>query len=397
MSEAKTYQKATLITALAVLSASFINTMGGMINPAIASLAAAYPNTSLNTIMLASTLPMFMAIPVSFLSGKIIKTLGAKGALLVSFGLFMVAGVIPAFLRTSFTSVLVCRAVSGFVSGVITPVNATLVNTYIEPDRRPAMFGYKQSLGSAIGIGLMSLVGIIAAKNVFNIWFLHLILVVPLLFGLLLPKAPDWGESVPASGAAAETSAHEKESIPSSAWVIIIIMLLFSIFSYPAFLYLSSLVEANQMGDAALSGFISTASTAGGVVGSLVFGQLYKVAKKRVVPLFMLLLVVNYLTFAFTRSVALYFVGNFIGGIGYFGMFVALTTALSVNCPPKVFPTAAGVMTAMMSLGIFASSYIISFISKIAGQADSLTFPFVVCSAAFAVLVAVLTVKPLKM
>lgn len=397
MSEVKTYQKALLITVLAVLSASFINTMGGLVNPAIASLAAAYPDVDLNTIMLVSTLPMFMAIPVSFLSGKIIKALGAKGTLLVSFGLFLAAGVMPAFLKASFTAVLVCRAVSGLVSGIVTPINATLVNTYIEPDRRPAMFGYKQSLGNAVGIGLMALVGVIAVKNVFNIWFLHLILIVPLAFGLLLPKAPDWGEDVSSTGSDPAASAQEKEHIPAAAWVIILIMLLFSIFSYPAFLYLSSLIEVNQMGDAALSGLVSTASTAGGVVGSLIFGKLYKVAKKRVVPLFLLLLVVNYLTFACTKSVVLYFAGNFIGGIGYFGMFVALTTALSVSCSPTVFPTASGIMTAMMNLGIFASSYIISFVSKVAGQAGSITFPFVVCSAAFAVLIAVLTVKPLKM
>ena len=397
MSEKNTVQKASLLTVLVVLSASFVNTIGGIVNPAIASLAAAYPSVGLNTIVLVSTLPMFAAIPTSLLAGKIINKLGAKNALLSSFGLLILAGIAPAFMRADFTAVLVCRSVAGLASGVVTPVNATLVSTYIEPARRPAMFGYKQGVGNIVGIVLMALAGIVAAKNVFHIWYLHLVLCVPVILGLFLTTPPSWEEAPAAAEAAAEVKTREKEKVSLSAWGIILIMLVFSIFSYPAFLYLSSLIEANGMGDASLAGFISTASTVGGVVGSMVFGKLYQTLKNRVVPLFLAALVVNYLLFALTDSVVLYFVGNFIGGIGYFGMFVALTTGLSMNCSAGAFPTATGIMTAMMNLGIFASSYVIGFVSDAAGQTGSLSFPFMVCSAVFLVLAGFLVVKPLKM
>ena len=113
MSEKNTVQKASLLTVLVVLSASFVNTIGGIVNPAIASLAAAYPSVGLNTIVLVSTLPMFAAIPTSLLAGKIINKLGAKNALLSSFGLLILAGIAPAFMRADFTAVLVCRSVAG--------------------------------------------------------------------------------------------------------------------------------------------------------------------------------------------------------------------------------------------------------------------------------------------
>ena len=165
MSSTNTYKKAGFFVVLTLLAASFVNTMGGIVNPAIASLAAAYPTVGLSTIMLVSTLPMFTAIPTSLLAGKIIGKLGAKRCLIYSYALFVVSCVAPAFFKTSFTPVLVCRAISGIPTGLVNPLNSTLVTTYMEPERRSAMFGYKQSVGMAVGIGLMALAGIIAMAS----------------------------------------------------------------------------------------------------------------------------------------------------------------------------------------------------------------------------------------
>lgn len=398
MSQAKTsYQKAGFLVVFVVLTASIVNTMGGLVNPTIATMANAYPDVPLSTIQLVSTLPMFAGIPTSLFAGKIINKLGAKWTLISSFSIFMIASVIPTVFRTNFMPILVCRVISGLASGVITPVNSTLVNTYIEPERRPAMFGYKQGIGNATGIVLTSLVGIIAAKNIYNIWYLHLLLILPIALGLLLPKAPQWDAHAAAAAAESAAPVKEKTHIPGGAWVIIVLMFLFSVFSYPAFLYLSSLIEANGMGDAALSGFVSTASNVGGVVGTLFFGLVYKKLGKHIVPVYMLLLVVNYFLFAFTKSVPLYFVANFVGGIGYFGLFVAFTTGLSVNCSSNSFSVATGIMAAMMNVGIFLSSFIMDFITSISGQAGNLAFPFIVCGGVFAVIAVALFAKPLKM
>lgn len=399
MSQAKTsYQKAGFLVVFVVLTASIVNTMGGLVNPTIATMANAYPDVPLSTIQLVSTLPMFAGIPTSLFAGKIINKLGAKWTLISSFSIFMIASVIPTVFRTNFMPILVCRVISGLASGVITPVNSTLVNTYIEPERRPSMFGYMQSLGSAIGVVLTSLVGIIAVQNVFNIWYLHLVLVIPVCLGIMLPKAPQWEEETPAvKTESADSKTQGKGKIPCAAWMTIVLMFLFSVFSYPAFLYISSLIEANGMGDAALSGFVTSASTVGGVLESLLFGRLYKKLGKTVLPIFMLLLVINYFLFAFTKSPVLYLLGNFIGGIGYFSLFVSFNTALSVNCSSSTFQAAAGIMAALKRIGIFLSSYIMDFISAIAGQAGNFAFPFIICGVVFAIIAGILFVKPLRM
>lgn len=123
----------------------------------------------------------------------------------------------------------------------------------------------------------------------------------------------------------------------------------------------------------------------------------YKKLGKHVVPLFMLLLVVNYFIFAFTKSPALYLIANFIGGIGYFSLFVAFNTALSVNCSDSTFRVASGVMSALMNIGLFLSSYIMNFISAVAGQSGNMAFPFVICGIMFIIISVALFIKPIKM
>lgn len=394
MSEGKAYQKAGILAVLTVLTASFFNTITSIINPAIASLAAAYPNESLSTIQLVSTIPMLAAIPTSFIAGKFINKVGIKQSLIILYAITIISGIIPAFSTTSYMPVLACRVVFGLVSGIVVPLNAMMVTAYIEPSRQPAMFGYKQGVGNVIGIAYASLAGIIAVRNVFNIWWLHLILCVPLFLAFFLPKT---SQPELAQGKSEVEKSNSKGRISTGAWVIIVVMGLFSIFSYPAFLYLSSLIEANGMGDASVSGFISTASTIGGIIGSMFFGKFYKAAKNRVIPLFMLLLVVNYLLFAFTSSTAIYFIANLIGGIGYFGMFVALNTGLSKNTSENSFGTAVGVMSVVKSVAMFACPYVMNFVAQIAGQTANFAFLFVVCGVVFAVLTVILFVKPLKM
>lgn len=395
MSEERTYQKAGLLVVFVVLCASVINTMSGLVNPLLATMAKTYPDVSLSTIQLVATLPMLAAIPTSFLAGKIINKLGSKWAMILSFSVFMISSVVPAFFRTNFMPILVCRFINGLSCGLLNPVNSTLVNSYIEPERRPAIFGYKQGIGNATGLLMTSMVGIIATISIFYTWYINLVLLLPICLALLLPKAPQW--ETPAPAAQADTAAvAKKDSIPGKAWGIILLMFLFSVFSYPALLNLSSLIDINNMGDAAISGFIATTANIGGILGTLFFGKIFKKLGTYVIPVFMLLLVVRHVLFGLTASVPLYFVANFVGGIGYFGLFVAFNTCLSACCSSGTFAVAAGVMSALMSVGMFVASYIMNFFAALAGQAGSLVFPVLVGGAAFAVLAVVLFVKPLK-
>lgn len=391
------YKKAGFIVVLAVLAAYFCNAIAGLVNPAIASLAAAYPDASLNTIMLVSTIPMLFAIPTNFLCGSVVKKIGVKNTLIGGLIIFIVSSVVPFVMRTSFTPILVTRAINGLGYGLISPITPMLVNAYIEPERRSSILGYGQSVTQGFGIVLSAVVGIVAAGSVYNIWLLNLIMCIPLVLGLMLPQPPQWEEDAPQASAEDAAAPAQKEKIPAAAWVIIFLAFLWFVFSYPAFLYLSPLVLGSGLGDAAMAGFVQTMFNVGGVISGLIFGKVYAKTGKYLLSVGLFLLVINYAIFAFTSSAPLYYAANIIGGIGYSFVYVGFITALSMNCAPTVFPTAMGFMSALMNCGAFVSSYVISFIAGAAGMSASLTFPFVLCAAVFVVFGIVLIIRPLKM
>ena len=368
-------------------------------NPAIASLAAAYPDASLNTIMLVSTIPMLFAIPTNFLAGSVVKKIGVKSTLIVGLIIFIVSSVVPFTMRTSFTPILVTRAINGLGYGLISPITPMLVNAYIEPSRRSAILGYGQSVTQGFGIFLSAVVGIVAAGSVYNIWLLNLVMCIPLVLGLMLPTPPKFEEEAAAApegdSAAAAPAANEK--VPTAAWIIIFLGFLWFVFSYPAFLYLSPLILGSGMGDAAMAGFVQTMFNVGGVISGLIFARVYMKARKFTISVGLVMLVINYLLFAFTHSAPLFYAANIIGGIGYSFVYFGFITALSMNCAPTVFPTAMGFMSALMNCGAFVSSYVITFISGAAGMSASLTFPFILCAIVLGVFAALLVVKPLKM
>lgn len=399
MSANKGYEKAGFLVVLAVLTAYFCNSIAGLVNPAIASLAAAYPDASLNTIMLVSTIPMLFAIPTNFLAGSVVKKIGVKNTLVTGLIIFIVSSVIPFTMRTSFTPILVTRAINGLGYGLISPITPMLVNAYIEPERRSQILGFGQSVTQGFGIVLSSVVGIVAAGTVYNIWLINLIMCIPLVLGLLLPKPPQWEEAAAQAGGeeAAQAAPAQKEKISTAAWIIIFLGFIWFVFSYPAFLYLSPLIIGKGMGDAAMAGFVQTMFNVGGVIAGLIFAKVYAASGKFTLCVGLGLLVINYCLFAFTSSVPLYYAANIIGGIGYSIVYVGFITALTVNSAPTVFPIAMGFMSALMNCGAFASSYVITFISGAAGMSASLTFPFVLCAIVLAAMAAILAIKPLKM
>lgn len=395
----KGYEKAGLLVVLAVLTAYFCNSIAGLVNPAIASLAAAYPGESLNTIMLVSTIPMLFAIPTNFLAGSVVKKIGVKNTLIAGLVIFIVSSVAPFAMRTSFTPILVTRAINGLGYGLISPITPMLVNAYIEPERRSQILGYGQSVTQAFGIVLSSVVGIVASRTVYNIWLINLVMCIPLILGLLLPQPPQWEEAADrsAAGEAAQAAPAQKESVSKAGWLIIALGFIWFVFSYPAFLYLSPLIIGKGMGDAAMAGFVQTMFNVGGVIAGLIFAKVYMAARKYTLCVGLLLLVINYCLFAFTSSVPLYYAANVIGGIGYSIVYVGFITALTVNSAPSVFPTAMGFMSALMNCGAFVSSYVVTFIAGAAGMSASLSFPFVLCAAVLGAMAVILAVKPLNM
>lgn len=110
----------------------FICQSSMIVGPALADLAAAYPNVPYANILLISTIPQLCGIPVSLITGKIAgskvkyKTLAATCAL--------IGGVLPFFIR-SFPIILLSRVIFGLSYNISVPFTNSLPLLYFDKQK----------------------------------------------------------------------------------------------------------------------------------------------------------------------------------------------------------------------------------------------------------------------
>jgi MFS family permease len=97
----------------------------GATTPALASLAAAFPDASYTTITLINTLPSLTLIIGCLIMGAIAGSkIPFKTAGIFSLAVYLIFGILPAFWHNSIMAILIARALVGFGMGFIAPLGA---------------------------------------------------------------------------------------------------------------------------------------------------------------------------------------------------------------------------------------------------------------------------------
>lgn len=130
---------------IAVLSVFFVQMGVGTITPAIANIAAAFPDVPFTTLLLVSTLAVLMSVPATLISGRLAgSVVKYKTLLIVGMVLFIGGGIAPYFMTaSSFTAILAVRAIFGIGLGIVTPLGAALIIAFFDGEVRAQDDGFK--------------------------------------------------------------------------------------------------------------------------------------------------------------------------------------------------------------------------------------------------------------
>lgn len=214
----------------------FICQSSMIVGPALADLAAAYPNVPYANILLISTIPQLCGIPVSLITGKIAgskvkyKTLTALAATCA-----LIGGVLPFFIR-SFPIILLSRVIFGLSYNISVPLTNSLPLLYFDKQKAANLMGIGATAQSVTGTLVHFLAGVVCAVNVHLTWLVHLYLAIPLIGILICLPEPEKQEN------AKEVQEVKKEKTDMSA-----------------------IVTSNGLGTAAVAGTILSGYTIGGM------------------------------------------------------------------------------------------------------------------------------------
>ncbi len=354
-------KKITPMNTAALMSIFFIAMGIGTVTPALATIIAAFPELPIPTIYLVSTLPSLMVIPATLIAGAIVgskvkyKTLAAIGIVL-----FVVAGVAPAF-ADDFTVILIERAVFGIGLGIISPLgNALVIGAYGE-DRRANMLGMGTLMMNIGGMVLQFLGGYCAGFGWNFAFYPHALGIISLIFVLFfLPEPPKM--VVP------EGAEKPKVKIPGVIYVVSILFGLLMFVSYPLLMGMSSLLEDIGAGSTAAA-LVLSFFTVGGMIGGAIFGPSYKILKRYIVPVGLLLMTVAGAMVIYTGNYILITIGMTLCGIGFSYLMPSVFMIIGMSVQPQAVPMASSILLAVMNLFAFLYTFWSGMITNITGDA----------------------------
>ena len=357
-------QKTSALSGFAVLAIAFITMGVGTVTPALNVIFGAFPQESLTTLLLVSTLPSLTVIPATLIAGSLAgNKVKYKNLAIVGILLFIIGGVAPYF-ASDWTVVLIERAVFGIGLGIISPLPNALAMGLYEGDKVASMMGMITLLMNIGGMFLQFLGGFCAGFG-WNFAFLpHALGILSLLAVIFfLPEPPKQNASIEAG------KVITKEKIPGKLWLVAGVFGFSVMLIYPLLVNMSSLLETGNLGDSTTAGIVLAFYTIGGMAAGVLFGQIFKATKKYILSIGLFAAAIGIAMVLFGGNVVLVTIGTALAGFAFSIGMPAVFMIVSMIVKPSQQALATSIILAAMNLFAFLSTYWIAITTSITGDA----------------------------
>jgi predicted MFS family arabinose efflux permease len=358
-----------------ILSLSLLTVMSGAaVAPALARIAAAFPDASQTSIKLILTMPAVFIILFSLLSGRLSARFSKRRLLTCGLVIYLLGGV-SGGLVNRFELLLAARAVLGMGVGLIMPLSTGLIADFFVGDQRARMMGYATASSNLGGIFATLFSGMLAVYNwryAFGVYGASIVVLLLVLFFL------------PESGGKAVHQGHEHSRLPRAvyAWAAGAFLLMLGFYAIPV--NLAIFLERNGLGDASAAGMTIAIVTASGFVAGLSFGSVQALLRKLLPPLLFALSGAGYLLLSQAHSLPAVCLAASVVGLGLGWTMPLLFTGATRAGGSGMGVQTMAVVTSMIFLGQFMSPLVLDFIGSLWGDISP-RFIFLLIAGCFAV------------
>lgn len=367
---------------ISVLAVYFAANVIFIMSPAMNAIATElYPDVPYGTVLLLSTISSLFMIPGSLAAGAVLgKKVGFRKLSIFSLSGIMIAGILPYFI-TDFSIVLILRIIVGFCIGLGFPLQSTLVLKLFDNEERPGVLG-KATVAMSVGSILYMLIsGAVCEFGAAYVWLVHGILIFPLILVCLFLKEP---EGITEEEALAKhKEAGREESLP---WMAVFTSLMFTIVFcafYPVLLNMSAIVDQEGLGNAAVTGIISSLFTIGNGIAGIIFAKVYKTAGRYTIPVGLGVWAIGMAVFSFGYSLPMIIAGVVACGIAVQIVWPGTINSFSEYVPAGRQSMASALFVSGMNLGCFLASFYITGVAAVTGNSD----PRLPCQAGLAIVI----------
>jgi MFS family permease len=356
MNEIKMTKGRNIMLKISLLSCVVIMASIGAINGIIPEIAKAFPNVSLSTVELISTIPSLFLMISILISRNIAKAIGYKRTIQTGIGVTAVCGIVPIFFNNIYL-ILISRALLGFGVGMFASLLVALICYFYDGQERSMLIGFQ---GMVVGLGGL-VVTFVSGQLVKINWqasFLAYLIAIPvfILFSVFVP-------SVSTTDILAKNSNLKKKNAVETgkeSYLPVVGFVLLIFVSYTLYMTMgikeSSLITTIGYGTVTDGSTVIMLLCVGSMISGLLYGKYSGFTKKFTTPIGFLLMGTAIILMGISNSVPLTVFGGFLAGFS--NQFLAPYMTETVN---KGSAKRGGIATSMLlvsqNLGSFLAPY----------------------------------------
>ena len=365
-----------------LLSLSLLTVMSGAaVSPALARIAAAFPDADATSIKLILTMPAAFIIVFSLLSGRLCARFSKRGVLAVGLLIYLIGG-LGGGMAGNFEQLLASRAVLGVGVGLIMPLATGLIADFFGGEERARMLGFSTAASNLGGIIATLAAGVLAAASWRYSFGVYGLGVPVLILALAFLPEPERRQ--------AETRDRRKLPKAVYAWGGGVFAVMVAFYALP--INLAIFLEQSRLGGAETAGIAVSVISGTGFVAGLTFARARAVARNLFPALLPALFAFGYLLLSLAADLS-----HVLPAVGLVGLGVGWAMPALLNGATRAGGDGAGVrvmavMTSLVFSGQFLSPVILGSLGDAFGD-GSTRFTFAMIAAAAAVPSLVLLIR----
>ena len=321
----------------------------------LAEMAKHFSDATPTQIQLVSSIPTLVMLPVALLASSLVQYFSKKKIALFAYAWSTLFSLGPLFLD-NLTAIIICRALVGLGTGLAMPTTGTILYDFFEGQERSKMMGF-QSAFSSFGTMVWAFIGGLLANIHWRATFL-ITLATAISFIVVLFWLPDRGKSP-------KFSTVKKEGSYGKMLGTFLFfggcMALFSMFYIAYTMNIAMYMDASGMGNATVSGLMTSIKNLGGFLMGLTFGWLCLKFKNFTIGWAYIGPLIGFSMLLTTHSVAVVVISSFLVGSGLPIMMSRMNWELSTIIPLAFMPMANAIVQSCNSLGNFLSPIVLNW------------------------------------
>ena len=332
--------------------------------PALNSLSEYYSDVPFSQIQLITTLVYLGIVPFSIISGMIAgKYIKYKNLAILSCLIILAGGLFPVFVRDNFTLILASRLVCGIGQGLAFPLCNALITRTFKGEMQSKVLGIGVVVLNLSGVFYQTVSGWVCDSSVHYIWFVHLVLILPIILMVLFLKEPEDEEVKSVDNTT--TAVSDKPHFSMRVIAICAGFGFWFLALYTVALNMSSIIAYNGIGTSSTAGLAGSANSVAGIVAGAVFATLFRYLKKYVLPVGIASSIIGLALCGYASNVPMVMISQFCVGFATFTVSTVIAHDFGAIVAPSGLALANGILAAVWNFSAFLTTYFIAIVSNL--------------------------------